>query len=95
MTADDFEALRVGLPVDDPDRHDLDGDADRRFAALVKGAPVSTAADYPGWVPPHAGPDSCSPVDFAASVAAGYVQQPDWGSAPMPTTATVETGGAL
>jgi hypothetical protein len=82
MTADDLEALRSHLPLDDPDRHDLDGVADEVFAHLAPG--------YPG---------TCSPENFAASVAAGYVTpaypadcEPEF--APHPV-ADVETGGVL
>jgi hypothetical protein len=81
MTADDLEAMRLSLPVDDPDRHDLDTVADERFAHLA-----------PGY------PDTSSPVDFAASDAAGYVTraytdcEPEF--APRPVR-SVETGGRL
>lgn len=83
MTADDFEALRTRLPVDDPDRHDLDAAADEAFAHLA-----------PGY------PDTSNPVDFAASVAAGYVTRAYGGDcepafAAKRPVADVQTGGAL
>lgn len=83
MTADDLEALRLSLPVGDPDRHDLDGVADEAFAHLAPG--------YPG---------TCSPADFAASVAAGYVTPayPPADCEPVfapKRVADVETGGVL
>lgn len=80
MTADDFEDLRQRLPLDDPDRHALDGPADEAFAHLA-----------PGY------PNTSSPVDFAASDAAGYVTRAydDCESAPAARVEDVETGGAL
>lgn len=60
-------------------------------------APVSTAASYPGWVPPH-----MDPADYARSVQAGFVTPVDWDDSPDcepafvdRTVADVRTGGAL
>jgi hypothetical protein len=57
-------------------------------------APVSTAVDYPGWVPAH-----MDPADYARSVEAGFVTPVNWGDcepvfADRPV-ADVQTGGAL
>lgn len=47
MAVDDFEALRSHLPLDDPDRHALDGPADEAFAHLAPGYPSTcNPADF-------------------------------------------------
>lgn len=47
MSADDFESLRLRLPLDDPDRHDLDTVADEAFAHLAPGYPnTCNPADF-------------------------------------------------
>jgi hypothetical protein len=40
-----LEALRQSLPLDDPDRHALDLDADRRFAQLACDHPEKCTCD--------------------------------------------------
>jgi hypothetical protein len=82
MTADDFEPLRLRLPVDDPDRHDLDAAADEAFAHLAPGYPdTCNPADFArsvadGFEDPDPWAD-CEPT-----------------FAPKPVT-DVETGGRL
>jgi hypothetical protein len=89
MVAASLEQLRLSLPLDDPDRHDLDVEADERFAALAPGRPdlgASVAAGFEPPIewgeapvyPPRPGSVGCEP-EFAASRG----------------VADVETGGAL
>lgn len=78
-----LEEIRQRLPLSDPDRQDLDADADEAFAHLA-----------PGY------PDTSSPTDFAASVAAEYLDPDPWADCepafPAATkVADVETGGRL
>lgn len=84
MTADDFESLRLRLPLDDPDRHDLDAAADEAFAHLAPGYPdTSSPVDFAasvaaGYVTPAYPATDCEPA-----------------FAPAPAVEDVETGGAL
>ncbi|MFI0718879.1 hypothetical protein [Streptomyces sp. NPDC021224] len=105
-----FSRVRVVLHSDVPVAPHLakvspQRDAERRRAAalLVQRHEIADPAVPPLAVAPLAMPVAVRPLadalapdaDYQASVAAGYVQQPDWGPAPTSTTATVETGGAL
>lgn len=57
-------------------RHELEDDPE---PPLLSDGDVSTAADYPDWVPPHTDPAA----DYAASVAAGHTTPVAWEDAPV------------
>jgi hypothetical protein len=77
-------------------RHELEDDPE---PPLLSDGDVSTAADYPDWVPPHTDPAA----DYAASVAAGHTTPVAWEDAPVCEPVFVERtaedvpvqGGAL
>jgi hypothetical protein len=82
MTADDFESLRLRLPLDDPDRHALDTAADEAFAHLAPGYPDTSS------------PTDFAASDAAGYVTRAYADcEPAF--APAPAVEDVETGGRL
>lgn len=52
LVAASLEQLRVSLPLADPDRHDLDIEADEAFALLAPGRPDLAASRAAGFEPP-------------------------------------------
>lgn len=101
MTTDDLSTARLDVSVEVLTAaiaaHPGEALAYREAAYLVTHpeAPVSTDADYPGWVPPHTDPD------FARSVTDGFVAPVRWDDTDCePEFATkpvvdVQTGGVL
>jgi hypothetical protein len=103
----EFRGVVRGVPVAvyaatplAPERAELSPqqDADRQAAALlVQRHELEDPAGPPLLVRELPVSDAAvdAAVDFRRSVDAGYMTLPDWGPAPAPAVADVETGGAL